>query len=313
MTPSPLTALLTQSVPPTLKKPAEQVAFEAAAAWLHALVLAIPCDADNLVEEWDMWSDEWNVAMGAMGEANAGALAKGLTLQLPAAIIPGVQEADDTFGRIVIDAITQREAADRLEAEVRARAGSPMAEDPAPAEPAHHTPAASESSWAMTRSKMEVALPKGKGKKRSRQDLGGDEVAAFPPEGMVVHQDPCIKCVGSTVPCHGFPGRTCQNNQTSTVPRPVRAAAPVAGPSMRPQPSAGSDEGEEAVIVVRAEKGKAVSTRAKGVTVNEGDFEEIMRRLLVCKSKVRDTQAQNAELEGEVLGLKAYINRLRQK
>ncbi|KIK75171.1 hypothetical protein PAXRUDRAFT_126735, partial [Paxillus rubicundulus Ve08.2h10] len=85
-----------------------------------------------------------------------------------------------------------------------------MAEDPAPAEPAHHTPAASESSRATTRSKMEVALPRGKGKKHLRQDLGGDEVAAFPPQGMVVHQDPCVKCVGSTVPCHGFPGHTCQ-------------------------------------------------------------------------------------------------------
>ncbi|KIK74209.1 hypothetical protein PAXRUDRAFT_20107 [Paxillus rubicundulus Ve08.2h10] len=313
MTPSLLSALLAQSVPPTLKKPDEQVAFEVAAAWLHALTLTIPGDADNLVEERDMWSDKWNVAMGAMGEANAGALAKGLTLQLPVAIIPGVQEVDDAFGRIVIDAIAWREVADRLEAEARARAGSPMAEDPAPTEPAHHTPAASESSQATTRSKMEVALPRGKGKKRSRQDLGGDEVAAFPPQGMVAHQDPCIKYVGSTVPCHGFPGRTCQNDQTGTVPQPVHAAAPVAGPSVQPRPSAGSDEEEEVVIMVRAGKGKAVSARAKGVMVDEGDFEEIMRQLLVCESKVRDTQAQNAGLEGEVLGLKAYINRLRQK
>ncbi|KIK78563.1 hypothetical protein PAXRUDRAFT_16802 [Paxillus rubicundulus Ve08.2h10] len=234
MTPSPLTALLAQSIPPTLKKLAEQVAFEAAAAWLHALALAILGDADNLIEERDMWSDKWNVAMGAMGEANVGALAKGLTLRLPAAIIPGIQEADDAFGRIMIDAIAQREAADHLEAEAWAQAGSPMAEDPTPAEPAHHTPAASESSWAMTQSKMEVALPKCKGKKRSRQDLSSDEVAAFPPEGMVVHQDLCVKGIGSTVPCHGFPRPTCQNDQTGTVPRPVHAAAPVAGPSVQP-------------------------------------------------------------------------------
>ncbi|KIK78546.1 hypothetical protein PAXRUDRAFT_163731 [Paxillus rubicundulus Ve08.2h10] len=322
MTPSPLTTLLTKSVPPTLKKPAEQVAFEAATARLHALMLTILGDANNLVEEWDMWSDKWNVAMGAMGEANTGAIAKGLILQLEAAIIPSIQEADDALRRIVIDAIGQREAANHLEVEAQAWAGSPMAEDPAPTEPAHHTPAASKSSWAMTRSKMEVALPRGKGKKCLHQDLGGEEVAAFPPQGMVIHQDPCIKCVGSTVPCHGLPGHTCKKcaglkvkcvhsqgrvagDQTGTVPRPVRAAAPVAGPSMRPR--------EEAVIVVQAGKGKAVSTQAKGVMVNEGDFEEIMWRLLVCKSKVRDTQAQNAELEGEVLGLKAYINCLCQK
>ncbi|KIK73495.1 hypothetical protein PAXRUDRAFT_20782 [Paxillus rubicundulus Ve08.2h10] len=300
MTPSPLTALLAQSVPLTLKKLAKQVAFEAAAARLHAIALAIPGDADNLVEEQDMWSDKWNVA-------------------------------------IVIDAITQREVADRLEAEARAQAGFPMAEDPAPTEPAHHTPATSKSSQATTWSKMEVALPKGKGKKRSRQDLSGDEVAVFPPEGMVIHQDPCVKCIGSTVPCHGFPGRTCQKcaglkvkcvhsrgraagvteaaepDQTGTVPRPVCATAPVAGPSVQPRLSAGSDEGEEVVIVVRAEKGKAVSAQAKGVRVDEGDFKEIMWQLLMCESKVWDTQAWNAELEGKVLGLKAYINRLRQK
>ncbi|KIK75890.1 hypothetical protein PAXRUDRAFT_171360 [Paxillus rubicundulus Ve08.2h10] len=200
MTPSPLTALLAQSIPPTLKKLAKQVAFEAAAARLHTLALTIPGDADNLVEERDMWNDEWNVAMGAVGEANAGALAKGLTLRLPAAIIPSVQEADDAFRRIVVDAIARREA------EAQAQAGSPMAEDPSPTEPAHHTPAASKSSWATSWSKMEVVLPRGKGKKHSHQDLGGDEVVAFPPQGMVVHQDPCAKCVGSAVPCHGFPG-----------------------------------------------------------------------------------------------------------
>ncbi|KIK77018.1 hypothetical protein PAXRUDRAFT_17784 [Paxillus rubicundulus Ve08.2h10] len=207
MTPSPLTALLAQSVPTTLKKPAKQVAFEVAAAWLHALALTIPGDTDNLVEERDMWSDKWNVVMvRAMGEANVGTLAKGLTLRLPAAIIPGVQEVDDAFGQIVVDAIAWREAADHLEVEAWAQAGSPMAEDPAPAKPAHHTPAASKSSQATTRSKMEVAFPRGKGKKHLRRDLGSDEVAAFPPQGMAVHQDPCAKCIRSAVPCHGSPG-----------------------------------------------------------------------------------------------------------
>ncbi|KIK76434.1 hypothetical protein PAXRUDRAFT_18223 [Paxillus rubicundulus Ve08.2h10] len=64
MPPSALIALLTQSTPLALKKPAEQVTFEAAAAWLHALALTVPGDADNLIEEHDMWSDEWNVVMG---------------------------------------------------------------------------------------------------------------------------------------------------------------------------------------------------------------------------------------------------------
>ncbi|KIK74249.1 hypothetical protein PAXRUDRAFT_176298 [Paxillus rubicundulus Ve08.2h10] len=85
-----------------------------------------------------------------------------------------------------------------------------MAEDPAPTEPAHHTPTASKSSWVTTWSKMEVVLPRGKGKKHSRQDLSSDEVAAFPPQGMVIHQDPCTKCIRSAVPCHGFPRHTCQ-------------------------------------------------------------------------------------------------------
>ncbi|KIK72183.1 hypothetical protein PAXRUDRAFT_117394, partial [Paxillus rubicundulus Ve08.2h10] len=202
------------------------------------------------------------------------------------------------------------------------QAGSPMAEDPVPTELAHHTPAASESSWVTTWSKMEVALPRGKGKKHLHQDLGGDEVTLFPPQGMVVHQDLCTKCVGSTVPCHGLPGRTCQKcvglkvkcvhsrgrvagNQTGTVLQPIRAATPVAGPSVQPQPSTGSDDEEEAVIVVWAGKGKAISAQA--VMVDKGDFEEIMQRLLICELKVQDAQVQSAELEGEVLGLKAYI------
>ncbi|KIK73492.1 hypothetical protein PAXRUDRAFT_20786 [Paxillus rubicundulus Ve08.2h10] len=51
------------SAPPTLKKPAKQVAFEAATVRLHMLTLTIPGDANNLVEERDMWSNEGNVAM----------------------------------------------------------------------------------------------------------------------------------------------------------------------------------------------------------------------------------------------------------
>ncbi|KIK90698.1 hypothetical protein PAXRUDRAFT_151353, partial [Paxillus rubicundulus Ve08.2h10] len=85
-----------------------------------------------------------------------------------------------------------------------------VAENPVPIELAHLTPAASESSWATTWSKMEVVMPKGKGKKCSHQDLGGDEVTPFPPQGMVVHLDPCIKCISSAVPCHGLPRCTCQ-------------------------------------------------------------------------------------------------------
>ncbi|KIK90697.1 hypothetical protein PAXRUDRAFT_14207 [Paxillus rubicundulus Ve08.2h10] len=107
MTPSLLTTLLTQSTPPTLKKLAKQVAFEVAAAWLHTLALTILSDADNHVQERDMWSDKWNVAMvkGVMAEGNVGTLAKGLILQLPAVIIAGIQEMDDAFGQIVLDAV----------------------------------------------------------------------------------------------------------------------------------------------------------------------------------------------------------------
>ncbi|KIK75193.1 hypothetical protein PAXRUDRAFT_19198 [Paxillus rubicundulus Ve08.2h10] len=98
MPPSVLTAVLARSTPLAAKKLAEQVAFEAAAVWLHVLALTIPGDADNLIEERDMWSNEWNVAMDVMARVNVGTLAKGLTLQLPTAIIPSIQEADDAFG-----------------------------------------------------------------------------------------------------------------------------------------------------------------------------------------------------------------------
>ncbi|KIK76519.1 hypothetical protein PAXRUDRAFT_18152 [Paxillus rubicundulus Ve08.2h10] len=132
MPPSALTALLTQSTPLAAKKLAEQVTFEAAAAQLHVLALTILGDADNLVEEWDI-----------------------------------IQEVDNTYRQIVLDAIAWKEVANCLEAEACGHTGSPMAEDPAPVKLAHLTPAPSMSLWATTQSKMEVVMPKGKGKKIS--------------------------------------------------------------------------------------------------------------------------------------------------
>ncbi|KIK81061.1 hypothetical protein PAXRUDRAFT_15446 [Paxillus rubicundulus Ve08.2h10] len=320
MAPSLLTALLAQSIPLTLKKLAEQVAFEVAAVQLHALTLTILGDADNLVEEWDMWSDKWNVAMGAMAKANAGTLAKGLTLQLPAAIIPGVQEADDTFGQIVLDAIARREAADHLEAEAWAWAGLPMAEDPAP--PSQHTPPLRPLS-------LHGRRPRARWRWRCPELKGRSVCVKISVVMKWLHS--LLRAWLSTrthapnvseAQSHamGSPGTLAKTGvseaaeaSASQVPRPIPTAAPVAGPSMRPQLSAGSDEEEEVVIVVWAGKGKAISTWPKGVTVDEGDFEEIMWQLLICESKVRDAQAWSAELEGEVLGLKAYINHLRQK
>ncbi|KIK78388.1 hypothetical protein PAXRUDRAFT_164155 [Paxillus rubicundulus Ve08.2h10] len=85
-----------------------------------------------------------------------------------------------------------------------------MAEDLAPIEPAHLTPWPSVSSLATTQSKMEVVMPKGKGKKCYHQDLRADEATPLLPPGMVGHSEPCAKCVGSAVPCHRFPGYTCQ-------------------------------------------------------------------------------------------------------
>ncbi|KIK77421.1 hypothetical protein PAXRUDRAFT_17510 [Paxillus rubicundulus Ve08.2h10] len=200
---------LPQSAPSAPKKAAKQVAFETAAACLHMLALTITGDADNLAKERDMWSNEWNVAMDVMAGANAAALTNGLVLQLPAAIIPSIWEADDNFRQIVLDSVAQKEVADCLEAEARAQAGSPMAEDLAPIEPAHVTPAPSVSLQATTWSQMEVVVPKGKGKKHSHQDLRADEAAPFPPAGMVIHPDPCTKCMGGTVPYHRLPGHTC--------------------------------------------------------------------------------------------------------
>ncbi|KIK81241.1 hypothetical protein PAXRUDRAFT_15337 [Paxillus rubicundulus Ve08.2h10] len=161
MPPSALSTLLAQSTPSAPKKLAEQVAFEAAMSCLHTLSLTLPRDADHLVEEWDMWSDEWNVAMDAMVEANASTLAKGLILQLPITIIPSIQEANNTFGHFVQDAIAIKEAANHLEAGVQAHAGSPMVEDLVLIKPVHLTSALSVLSQATTQSKVEVIMPKG--------------------------------------------------------------------------------------------------------------------------------------------------------
>ncbi|KIK77634.1 hypothetical protein PAXRUDRAFT_17368 [Paxillus rubicundulus Ve08.2h10] len=299
MPPSAPTALLAQSAPSAAKKPAKQVAFEAAAAWLHTLALTISGDANNL--EHNMWSGEWNVAMDAMARANVGTLAKGLTLQLPTAIIPSIQEADNAFGQIVLEAIAQKEAADYS----------------APIKPVHITLAPSMSSWATTQSQMEVVVPKGKGKKHSRQDLRADEAAPFPPPGMASWTHlPKV---------YGLEGEMCALKErvmgvseaaeasTSQAPCPVQAAVPMAGPSVLPRLSMVSGNKEGDIIVVWEGNGKGASGWAKGVTVNKLEFEEVMWWLLICKSKVWDAQVQNMELEGEVLGLKGYINCLHQK
>ncbi|KIK75194.1 hypothetical protein PAXRUDRAFT_19199 [Paxillus rubicundulus Ve08.2h10] len=138
-----------------------------------------------------------------------------------------------------------------------------MAEDLAPVKPAHITPALSMSLWATTQSQMEVVVPKGKGKKRSHQDLGADEAAQFLPLGMVIHLDPSAKCMGA--------------------PHPVQAAAPMASLSVAPQLSMVSSDKEGDVIVVHAGKGKGASGQAKGVTVNKVEFKEVMRQLLICE------------------------------
>ncbi|KIK76091.1 hypothetical protein PAXRUDRAFT_18455 [Paxillus rubicundulus Ve08.2h10] len=106
MPPSVLSALLAQSAPSAPKKQAKQVTFEVATAHLHTLALTLLGDANNLVEEQDMWSDESNISMDVMAGANAGAIAEWLTLWLP----------------------SWKEAADCLEAEAWAHAGSPMVE-----------------------------------------------------------------------------------------------------------------------------------------------------------------------------------------
>ncbi|KIK79443.1 hypothetical protein PAXRUDRAFT_16330 [Paxillus rubicundulus Ve08.2h10] len=88
-----------------------------------------------------------------------------------------------------------------------------MAEDPAPIEPVHLTPAASVSSRATTQSKVEVVMPKGKGKKCSHQDLGGDEVIPFPPQGMVIHPDPFVQSVSVSVSVQPSPGPVNNNEK----------------------------------------------------------------------------------------------------
>ncbi|KIK75097.1 hypothetical protein PAXRUDRAFT_19286 [Paxillus rubicundulus Ve08.2h10] len=160
---------------------------------------------------------------------------------------------------------------------------------------ANLTPAASESSWVTTWSKMEVVLPRGKGKKGSCQDLGDVPVAQSHAMGSL--------------------GTLAKRSQKWLKRPPLKFHDPseLLHLSVQPQPSAGSDDEKEVVIVVWAGKGKVVSAQVKGVTVDEGEFKEIMWQILICELKVWDTQAWSAELKGEVLGLKAYINCLCQK
>ncbi|KIL00865.1 hypothetical protein PAXRUDRAFT_7889 [Paxillus rubicundulus Ve08.2h10] len=89
-----LSTLVAQFEPAMPVKLAEQVAFEAATACFHALMLSLPGDMDNMAEEWDVWSDKQHRAMNVMDVANQGALSKGLKLKLPAGIIPNICKAN---------------------------------------------------------------------------------------------------------------------------------------------------------------------------------------------------------------------------
>ncbi|KIK74336.1 hypothetical protein PAXRUDRAFT_19983 [Paxillus rubicundulus Ve08.2h10] len=241
MPPSALTALLAQSTPLAVKKPAKQVTFEAAAARLHVLALTILGDTKSLVEEQDI-----------------------------------IQEVDNAFGQIILDAVVWKEAADHLEAEAWACAGSPMAEDPAPVEPVHLTPAPSMSSQVTTWSKIEVVMPKGKGKKILEvtrwlpSHLRGwsstwthvpnawavRSHATGPPDAPAKRVLEVAKASASQAMCSPSVDSVPVVIRIAA-PSPVCAAMPMAGPSVQPQLSAVSSDEEEEVIVVWVGKGKA--------------------------------------------------------
>ena len=71
-----------------------------------------------------------------------------------------------------------------------------------------------------------------------------------------------------------------------------------------------SEEGEEEeeVIVVKAPpktgKGKG---KGRAILLNEQEADEVMKVVMMCEVKIRDTQARLLELESEVLSLRGLL------
>ncbi|KIJ16494.1 hypothetical protein PAXINDRAFT_10944 [Paxillus involutus ATCC 200175] len=183
------------------------------------------------------------------------------------------------------------------------------------------SPAPSISSRATGHSKMEVVIDKGKGKKRSRQDLTQEESAA---EVMITHATRCQMCVSTSTACVGPQGKSCLKcsqrktacmyaqrgkaaGGSASAAQPARPTAVKAGPSTRAHAVSASEEGEEEIVVTRAPPKMGKGKRKSRAITNEQEADEVMKVVMGFEVRVHDTQARLVELESDVLSLRGLL------
>ncbi|KIJ12692.1 hypothetical protein PAXINDRAFT_14452 [Paxillus involutus ATCC 200175] len=197
-TPTMLSSILKPAIPidPVEgKRTAAKEAFKAAVSNVHAVVMSRPGDSDALKEEWMAWVQQWKTVAPGLLATHKRATDAGIPTVMPQALMQQVNEADEAYKRIV-DSTATAPSDPRL----LVRVGSPMVEDPVTELLRASSPAPSILSQATGHSKMEVEIDKGKGKKRSHQDLT---------EGMITHAKPCKMCLSTETACIGLQGKLC--------------------------------------------------------------------------------------------------------
>ncbi|KIJ09806.1 hypothetical protein PAXINDRAFT_17139 [Paxillus involutus ATCC 200175] len=297
------------------EKTAAREAFKAAVTNVHGLAMSRDGDAQEEVQI--AWAHEWEKVAPTLLAAHKRATAAGIPTVVPHAIMAVIDKADEIYTKIA-DSATAAPTDPRL----RVRVGSPMVEDPVLEPLRASSPAPSISSWATGQSKMEVVIDKGKGKKRSRQDLTQEESAA---EVMITHATRCQMCVTMSTACVGLQGKSClkcaqcktacmyaqrgkAGGGSASAAQPAHPTAVKAGPSTRARAVSASEEGEEEIVVTRAPpktgKGKR---KSRAITLNEQEANEVMKVVMGFEVRVRETQARLVELESDVLSLRGLL------
>ncbi|KIJ10351.1 hypothetical protein PAXINDRAFT_16640 [Paxillus involutus ATCC 200175] len=241
------------------EKTAARKAFKAAVTNVHALAMSRDGDAQEEVQI--VWAHEWKKVAPTLLATHKRATDAGIPTVVPHAIMEEIDEADKIYTKIADSA-----TAAPTDPCLRVRVRSPMVEDPVVEPLRASSPAPSISSRATGHSKMEVVIDKGKGKKRSRQDLTQEESAA---EVMITHAMRCQTCVSTSTACVGLQGKSCLKciqrktacmyasrgkavGGLASAAQPARPTAVKAGPSTRACAVSASEEGEEEIVVVRA-------------------------------------------------------------
>ncbi|KIJ16129.1 hypothetical protein PAXINDRAFT_11174 [Paxillus involutus ATCC 200175] len=297
------------------EKTAACEAFKAAVTNVHTV--AISRDGDAQEEVRIAWAHEWKKVAPTLLAPHKRATDAGIPTVVPHAIMEEIDEANEIYTKIA-DSATAAPTDPRL----RVRVGSPMVKNPDMEPLRALSPAPSISSRATGHSKMEVVIDKGKGKKRSRQDLTQEESTA---EVMITHATCSQMCVSTSTACVGPQGKSCLKcsqrktacmyaqrgkavgGSASAAPS-ARPTAVKAGPSTWARAVSASEEGEEEIVVVRAvsKTGKG-KRKSRAITLNEQEADEVMKVVMGFKVRICDTQARLVELESDILSLRGLL------